>query len=91
MQVWLDGGIRKGSDIFKAVALGADGVMIGRIPLWGLAVAGEEGVNKALSILKAEFMHIMALAGCKSLADITLSRLARKDARGVYVRCDSTA
>lgn len=76
-QVWLDGGIKKGSDIFKAISLGADGVFIGRIPLWGLAVDGEKGVSKALNILKAEFQHTMALAGCKSLADINTSYLAR--------------
>ncbi|KAL3458230.1 FMN-dependent dehydrogenase [Aspergillus heterothallicus] len=86
MQVWVDGGIRRGSDIFKAIALGADGVMIGRIPLWGLAVGGEDGVAKALSILRAEFEHTMALAGCRTLADIQSSSLARRDTQGFYAR-----
>lgn len=82
-QIWLDGGIKKGSDIFKAIALGADGVFIGRIPLWGLAVDGEKGVSKALDILKAEFQHTMALAGCRTLADITKSRLVRVTLDGI--------
>lgn len=86
IQVWLDGGIRKGSDIFKALALGADGVLIGRVPLWGLAVGGEAGVLKALEILEAEFQHTMALAGCRSLADIKASSLARRDEGGFYSR-----
>lgn len=77
IEIWLDGGIRKGSDIFKALALGASGVMIGRIPLWGLAVGGEEGVSKAISILKEEFQHTMALAGCQNLEDIGMSNLAK--------------
>lgn len=72
-QIWLDGGISKGSDIFKALALGADGVLIGRIALWDLAVDGEEGVSRALTILKNELQHTMALAGCRSLADIKRS------------------
>ncbi|KAI1384985.1 FMN-dependent alpha-hydroxy acid dehydrogenase [Hypoxylon trugodes] len=86
LQVWVDGGIKKGSDIFKALALGADGVMIGRIPLWGLAIAGEQGVSKALEILKAEFQHTMALAGCKTLSDITPSSLARVTEGGFYAK-----
>ncbi|KAL1864152.1 hypothetical protein VTK73DRAFT_6150 [Phialemonium thermophilum] len=86
VQVWLDGGVRKGSDIFKALALGADGVLIGRIPLWGLAVGGEEGVLRALDILKAEFQHTMALAGCTTLSEISPSSLARRTASGVYAK-----
>ncbi|KAH8898095.1 (S)-2-hydroxy-acid oxidase [Thozetella sp. PMI_491] len=86
IQVWLDGGIRKGSDIFKAVALGADGVMIGRVPLWGLAVGGEAGVSKALDILRAELEHTMILAGCRTLGDITPASLARRTRDGFYAR-----
>ncbi|KAF9880495.1 (S)-2-hydroxy-acid oxidase [Colletotrichum karsti] len=86
IQVWLDGGIRKGSDIFKALALGADGVMIGRVPLWGLTVGGEAGVSKALNILKSEFQHTMALAGCRDLKDITLSSLSKRVEGGFYAR-----
>lgn len=86
VQIWLDGGISKGSDIFKALALGADGVMIGRIALWGLAVDGEDGVSRALTILKNEFRHTMALAGCRSLADIHQSQLARLRLDGTYAK-----
>ncbi|KAF5013225.1 hypothetical protein FDECE_739 [Fusarium decemcellulare] len=86
IEVWLDGGIRKGSDIFKALALGADGVMIGRVPLWGLAVGGEAGVAKALNILESEFRHTMALAGCQNLADIKRSSLAKRIEGGFYAR-----
>ncbi|KAJ5313191.1 CAZyme family GT1 [Penicillium atrosanguineum] len=85
-QVWFDGGIRKGCDIFKALALGADGVMIGRAVLWGLTVGGEEGVFKALSILRAEFELTMALSGCRTLSDIKSSNLARKAEGGFFTR-----
>ncbi|KIX93919.1 uncharacterized protein Z520_10256 [Fonsecaea multimorphosa CBS 102226] len=63
IQVAFDGGIRRGSDIFKAIALGAQMVFLGRIPLWGLCVGGEQGVVKALEILTQEFRQTMALAG----------------------------
>ncbi|OAG35349.1 hypothetical protein AYO21_10489 [Fonsecaea monophora] len=63
IQIALDGGIRKGTDIFKAIALGAQMVFIGRIPIWGLSVGGEEGVTKAVEILAQEFRQTMALAG----------------------------
>lgn len=86
IQVWLDGGIRKGSDIFKSLALGANGVLIGRAPLWGLAVGGEEGVTKSLDILKAEFRHTMALAGCRRLGDIKPSSLSRLDNSGFFAK-----
>ena len=86
IQVWVDGGVRKGSDIFKALALGADGVLIGRPPLWGLAVGGEDGVTRALAILKAEFQHTMALAGCRTLSDIKRSSLAKQTEAGVYAK-----
>lgn len=85
-QIWIDSAISKGSDIFKALALGADGVFIGRIPLWGLAVDGESGVSRALTILKNEFQHTMALAGCRSLADIKKSHLARRRSDGAYAK-----
>ncbi|WND02496.1 alpha-hydroxy acid oxidase [Temperatibacter marinus] len=69
-QLIVDGGIRRGSDIFKAIALGADAVSIGRPYLYGLAALGEEGVISAISILKEEFERTMMLSGCSSLADI---------------------
>ncbi|EOD51994.1 putative fmn-dependent dehydrogenase family protein [Neofusicoccum parvum UCRNP2] len=68
--VGVDGGIRRGSDVFKALALGADVCFAGRVPLWGLAWAGREGVERAVGILRDEFETCMRLAGCRSLADI---------------------
>src|SRR5690606_6744896 len=61
--VLVDGGIRRGTDVVKAVALGADAVLIGRPVLWGLAAGGEEGVARVLSLLKAEIDLAMALCG----------------------------
>ncbi|NXY41885.1 HAOX2 oxidase, partial [Ceuthmochares aereus] len=63
VEVYLDGGIRKGSDILKALALGAKCVFIGRPALWGLAYKGEEGLQDVLRILQDEFRLSMALAG----------------------------
>ena len=61
--VAVDGGIRRGTDIFKALALGASHCFIGRIPIWGLAYNGQEGVELAVKILAHEFKVTMALAG----------------------------
>ncbi|NXL05635.1 HAOX2 oxidase, partial [Mesembrinibis cayennensis] len=63
VEVYLDGGIRKGSDVLKALALGAKCVFIGRPALWGLAYKGEEGLREVLRILQDEFRLSMALAG----------------------------
>jgi len=68
--VLLDGGIRRGSDVFKALALGAHAVLVGRPHLWGLAVAGEEGVAAALNILHSELDRTMGLMGACDLAAI---------------------
>jgi isopentenyl diphosphate isomerase/L-lactate dehydrogenase-like FMN-dependent dehydrogenase len=72
--VLLDGGIRRGLDILKALALGATAVQIGRPVLWGLASGGEQGVRKVLEILemlRQELDLAMALAGCPDLKSIT--------------------
>ncbi|XP_057315504.1 uncharacterized protein LOC130656629 isoform X2 [Hydractinia symbiolongicarpus] len=71
MEVYLDGGIRKGTDVFKALALGAKAVFIGRPALYGLSYNGEKGVKKVLELLQEELEKAMLLAGCASLADIT--------------------
>ncbi|KAI0376733.1 FMN-dependent dehydrogenase [Hypomontagnella monticulosa] len=68
--VHFDGGIRRGSDIFKALCLGADMVWVGRPALWGLAYDGEHGVANALKILEDEFRECMILSGCASLRDL---------------------
>ncbi|GIY64755.1 hydroxyacid oxidase 1 [Caerostris darwini] len=78
-EVYLDGGIRKGTDVLKALALGAKAVFIGRPILWGLAYDGEAGVKKVLQILKTEFDTAMALSGCTSLHDIKPSLLVRQE------------
>lgn len=72
-EVYLDGGIRRGTDVLKALALGARAVLIGRPVLWGLAAKGAEGVYEVLDLLREEFDLAMRLAGCPSLADIKRS------------------
>src|ERR1700736_4620852 len=74
-EVYVDGGIRRGSDVLKAIALGARAVLIGRPILWGLCVAGEEGVVQVLEILKRELDEAMLLCGCTKLNDIDSSLL----------------
>jgi 4-hydroxymandelate oxidase len=70
-----DSGIRRGSDIFKALALGADAVLIGRPIMYALATAGPLGVAHMLRILKDELQLTMALCGCASIADISTKHL----------------
>jgi isopentenyl diphosphate isomerase/L-lactate dehydrogenase-like FMN-dependent dehydrogenase len=68
VEVLMDGGIRRGSDIVKAICLGARAVLIGRAYTYGLAAAGEEGVTRAIDILREDLLRTMALLGCPSLA-----------------------
>jgi isopentenyl diphosphate isomerase/L-lactate dehydrogenase-like FMN-dependent dehydrogenase len=68
--VLLDSGVRSGADAFKAIALGATAVLIGRAYVWGLAVAGQAGVREVLENLRAELDLTLALAGCHSLAEV---------------------
>jgi 4-hydroxymandelate oxidase len=69
-EVYFDGGIRRGTDVLKALALGAHAVLVGRPILWGLAVNGLEGVQHVLELLYNEFILAMALAGCPTLESI---------------------
>jgi 4-hydroxymandelate oxidase len=68
--VLLDGGIRRGADVVKALARGATAVGIGRPVMWGLAIGGREGVGRVLEILRAELDHTLALCGAASAADL---------------------
>ncbi|XP_026466608.1 peroxisomal (S)-2-hydroxy-acid oxidase GLO4-like [Ctenocephalides felis] len=71
--VIMDGGIRQGEDIFKALALGAKMVFFGRPALWGLALGGQKGVENILGILKNELDVSMAISGCRTVGDINKS------------------
>jgi 4-hydroxymandelate oxidase len=68
--VLVDGGIRRGTDVVIALALGADAVLVGRPVCWGLAVAGEDGVADVLRILRDETANVMAQCGCRDMAAI---------------------
>ncbi|KAF5271315.1 hypothetical protein FQA39_LY08113 [Lamprigera yunnana] len=71
LEVYVDGGFREGTDVFKALALGAKMVFLGRPFVWGLTYDGERGVKKALEILLNEFQNVLSLTGCRSVSDIT--------------------
>lgn len=75
--VLVDGGIRRGTDVAVALALGADAVMVGRPALWGLAVGGEAGALRVLELLREEFELALALLGCASPAELTRAHLRR--------------
>jgi isopentenyl diphosphate isomerase/L-lactate dehydrogenase-like FMN-dependent dehydrogenase len=73
----VDGGVRRGTDVLVALALGADAVMVGRPALWGLAAAGEAGALRVLQILRTELEFALALAGCPSPAVVTPEHVRR--------------
>ncbi|GFQ71135.1 hydroxyacid oxidase 1, partial [Trichonephila clavata] len=78
IEVYIDGGIRTGYDVFKAIALGARAAFIGRPALWGLTMGGADGVAKVLSIIKQEFTEAMIHAGLSNPDQITASSLVKK-------------
>ena len=78
MEIILDGGVRRGSDIVKAIALGADACSVGRPYLYGLAAAGEAGVAKALSILREEFTRALALLGVSDIEKLSRKYIQRR-------------
>ncbi|MDP6675199.1 MAG: alpha-hydroxy-acid oxidizing protein, partial [Gammaproteobacteria bacterium] len=78
IEVLIDGGFRRGTDIFKALGLGARAVCIGRPQVWGLGAFGEQGVSRVLSLLRAELVRIMKFAGVTSVADIGGEYLERR-------------
>jgi isopentenyl diphosphate isomerase/L-lactate dehydrogenase-like FMN-dependent dehydrogenase len=70
MTVLLDSGVRRGSDLVKAVALGADAVLAGRAPLYGLAAFGQPGVARAIELLRTETIRTMAMLGTRTVEEI---------------------
>ncbi len=71
LEVLVDGGVRRGTDVVKALALGARAVLAGRAPLWGLSVNGEAGARDVLELLKEEILTALQLVGCASPAEVT--------------------
>lgn len=84
IDIFMDGGIRRGTDIIKALAFGAKAVLIGRPIIWGLITEGETGVHKVLSILHQELKLAMVLCGCKTIKEITSDLILNNlHARGI--------
>lgn len=77
LEVLLDGGVRRGGDVIKALALGARAVLLGRPYIWGLTVAGESGVRRVLDLLAAELRRDLTLCGCPSVAALDQSLVRR--------------
>ncbi len=75
-EIYVDGGIQRGSDVLKAIALGARAVFVGRAILWGLCADGEKGALRVLEILRRELDEAMLLCGCSNLGDINRSLLS---------------
>ena len=70
VEVYMDGGVRKGTDVLKALAMGAKMAFVGRPAVWGLALAGKAGVARALEIVRDELDNCMALSGCTSVSQV---------------------
>jgi len=88
-EVYVDGGVRRGTDVLKALAFGARAVLLGRPILWGLAVNGEPGVHHVLQLVRAELELAMALAGCPTLGSITRSLVRlRRETMGMVSSMD---
>ncbi|PLB55477.1 FMN-dependent alpha-hydroxy acid dehydrogenase [Aspergillus steynii IBT 23096] len=86
IRIHVDGGIRSGADIFRALALGAECCWVGRPMLWGLAHNGQSGVELMLKLLYDDFKRCMQLTGCKSISEITTASLAIARADGPLAR-----
>jgi 4-hydroxymandelate oxidase len=81
--VLIDGGVRRGTDIFKALALGATAVGVGRPYIWGLAAFGQEGVAAVLDILRRELQMVMRQAGTPSIAAISRRHVIARFGDGI--------
>jgi isopentenyl diphosphate isomerase/L-lactate dehydrogenase-like FMN-dependent dehydrogenase len=77
VEVLMDGGVRRGTDVVTALALGARAVLVGRPALWGLAVAGEEGARRVLGLLRAELELALALCGCRTPEAVSRAHVQR--------------
>jgi isopentenyl diphosphate isomerase/L-lactate dehydrogenase-like FMN-dependent dehydrogenase len=86
--VLVDGGIRRGTDVAVAMALGADAVLCGRPPLWGLAAEGERGAAAVLELLRAELELALALCGCRSPRELTRAHVQRAPSSALYSSAD---
>ena len=85
LEVFIDGGIRRGTDVLKALALGAKAAMVGRPYVWALAAAGESGVSHAIEMLRDELDRALAISGCSRISEIDrgLVRWAESSPAGV--------
>ena len=79
VELLVDGGVRRGTDVVKALALGAKAACIGRPVIWGLAAGGQAGVARVLELLRREIALALVLAGCASPADVTREHVRRKE------------
>ncbi|HEX4110589.1 MAG TPA: alpha-hydroxy acid oxidase [Solirubrobacteraceae bacterium] len=77
IEVLMDGGVRRGTDVLRALALGARAVLAGRAPLWGLTVDGEAGARRVLELLREEIALGLTLLGCRSPAEVTRAHVRR--------------
>ena len=79
MPIFVDSGFRRGSDVMKALALGADAVLVGWLLVMGLAANGSQGVTEMIDILTAELQRIMSVTGCRNLSAIDDRVLVKRD------------
>jgi isopentenyl diphosphate isomerase/L-lactate dehydrogenase-like FMN-dependent dehydrogenase len=86
LEVLLDGGIRRGTDVAMALALGADAVLAGRLPLWGLGAGGEEGARTVLALLREELAVALHLTGCRTVTELGSQHVSRTGAASVESR-----
>jgi isopentenyl diphosphate isomerase/L-lactate dehydrogenase-like FMN-dependent dehydrogenase len=82
-EVYLDGGVRRGSDVVMALALGARAVLVGRPALYGLAFGGSKGVEQVLEIMREETENALALLGCRSPSEVTAAHVKRRSVMGI--------
>jgi 4-hydroxymandelate oxidase len=78
-EVLVDGGVRRGGDVLKALALGARAVLVGRPVIWGLAVDGEAGVRHVLELFREEVELALQLLGCPAPGDVSRSHIHRRE------------